>query len=196
MKKLLLLLFFTGNMSMAQTQLTVMSADSKVMWTGTKITGYHQGIVKIKEGKIEMRDHKLTGGYFILDMSTITVTDIPDTDPIPKRNLENHLKDGDFFDVHRYPTAKFVITSVNTQAENPRQHRITGNLTIKGITRPHSLQAEVKEQTHQLFVAKAEMKFDRQQFGVAYKGLKDELVHDLVKLDIVVTAREKASNPK
>ena len=68
----------------AQTELSVITSDSKVTWTGTKVIGLHQGIVKIKSGKVKMKDQKLVGGYFIIDMTTITCTDIPDSDPIPK----------------------------------------------------------------------------------------------------------------
>lgn len=175
--------------SYSQTELTVVTGDSKVMWTGTKVVGFHQGLVTIKEGKVKMKNQKLVGGYFIIDMTTITCTDIPDTDPIPKRKLENHLKDEDFFDVTKYPTAKFEIDEVQTHPDNPAKTLVLGNLTIKGITKRWKIEVEPTTQTDRLFIAQADLRFDRQQFGVAYKGLKDELVHDQVKLSMVVKAK-------
>ena len=151
--------------------------------------GLHQGIVKIKSGKVKMKDQKLVGGYFIIDMTTITCTDIPDSDPIPKKKLENHLKGEDFFDVAKHPTAKFEIDEVRTHPDNPAKILVLGNLTIKGITKRWKIEVEPTTQTDKLFIAQADLRFDRQQFGVVYKGLKDELVHDIVRLNIVLKAK-------
>lgn len=173
----------------AQTELTVLTSESTVRWTGTKVVGLHQGLVAIKEGKIKLKDQKLAGGYVIIDMTTITCTDIPDTDPIPKRNLETHLKAEDFFDVVNYPTAKFEILEVRTHPDNPARNLVLGNLTIKGITKRWKVEVEPTTQSDRLFIAQADLRFDRQVFGVAYKGLKDELVHDMVRLNIIVKAK-------
>ncbi|QLH32911.1 MAG: YceI family protein [Cyclobacteriaceae bacterium] len=64
-----------------------------------------------------------------------------------------------------------------------------GNLTIKGITKRWEVEVSPTTQTDKLFTAQANLNFDRQQFGVAYKGLKDELVHDMVKMNILIKAR-------
>jgi len=173
----------------SQTELNVVTAESKVVWTGTKVVGLHQGNVKIKEGKVKLNNQKLVGGYFIIDMTTITCTDIPDSDPIPKKKLETHLKDKDFFDVANYPTAKFEIDEVRIHPDNPARNLVLGNLTIKGITRRWKIEVEPTTQTDKLFIAQADMRFDRQQFGVAYKGLKDELVHDMVRMNIIIKAK-------
>lgn len=52
--------------------------------------------------------------------------------------LDKHLKNADFFDVAKYPTATF--TSTRVQATGQRA-RITGNLTLHGVTRPVVLDA-------------------------------------------------------
>jgi hypothetical protein len=190
MKKLIqIILLITTINCYSQTELTVVTSDSKVTWTGTKVVGLHQGIVKIKAGKVIMKDQKLVGGHFIIDMTTITCTDIPDSDPIPKKKLESHLKGEDFFDVAKHPTAKFEIDEVRTHPDNPAKILVLGNLTIKGITKRWKIEVEPTTQTDKLFIAQADLRFDRQQFGVAYKGLKDELVHDIVRLNIVLKAK-------
>lgn len=173
----------------AQVDLSIVPSDSKVIWTGTKVVGYHQGIVKMKEGKVKLVDQKLVGGYVIMDLTTITCTDIPDSDPVPKRKLENHLKGEEFFDVQKFPSAKFEITEVRTHPDNSEKYLLVGNLTIKGITRKWKVEVEPSTQTDKLFIAQADMRFDRQQFGVTYRGLKDELVHDMVRLTMVIKAR-------
>ncbi|SFP49319.1 YceI family protein [Sphingomonas rubra] len=50
----------------------------------------------------------------------------------------DHLKSKDFFDVANHPTARFVSTAVRATGDKAT---ITGNLTIKGITKPVTLQA-------------------------------------------------------
>lgn len=52
--------------------------------------------------------------------------------------LDKHLRGADFFDAAKYPTATFVSTRV--QATGARA-RITGDLTLRGVTRPVVLDA-------------------------------------------------------
>lgn len=180
---------FTARNISAQTTLSVVATDSKVMWTGTKVVGFHQGIVKIKEGKVMVKDNKLTGGHFVIDMTTITCSDIPESDPVPKRRLENHLKDADFFNVAKFPTARFEITEVRTHPDNPARYLVLGDLTIKETTKRWKVEVTPTTQTDNLFICQADLRFDRQLFGVSYKGLKDELVHDEVRLNIIIKAK-------
>jgi polyisoprenoid-binding protein YceI len=61
---------------------------------------------------------------------------------IDTRNADRdgHLKSNDFFDMENYPEITFVSTSVEqVDAEN---YRVTGDLTIKGITNPVSVDFE------------------------------------------------------
>ena len=68
---------------------------SSISWVGKKITGQHSGTISIKSGELIMDDDKLTGGSFVIDMSSITCTDIESE----KKNkyLVDHLKAKDFF---------------------------------------------------------------------------------------------------
>jgi len=54
--------------------------------------------------------------------------------------LDDHLMKVDFFDSAKFPKATFVSTSV--KADGPTSAEITGNLTIKGITKPVTLDAD------------------------------------------------------
>lgn len=46
----------------------------------------------------------------------------------------NHLKSADFFDVAKYPTLSFISTGLKNVGKN--QYKLTGDLTIHGITKP------------------------------------------------------------
>ena len=51
-----------GNVVAAQSvQLPVSTTDSKIIWTGTKVVGYHQGTIKLKEGFVKLQNQKLIG---------------------------------------------------------------------------------------------------------------------------------------
>jgi len=103
--------------------------------------------------------------------------------------LDEHLKAPDFFDAAKYPTAHFESTSVRV---NGKTARISGNLTIKGVTKPVVLDTVfVGAGT---MMGKRTVGFDatttvkRSDFGVSY-GIP--LVPDAVPLQISV-AFEKA----
>ena len=56
-------------------------------------------------------------------------------------DLSKHMMSPDFFDVAKYPTATFVSTSVEPMPGN--KAKITGNLTMLGVTKPVVLDAEL-----------------------------------------------------
>jgi polyisoprenoid-binding protein YceI len=61
---------------------------------------------------------------------------------IDTRNADrdSHLKSNDFFDMETYPEITFRSTAVeNVDAEN---YRVTGDLTIKGVTKPVTVDFE------------------------------------------------------
>ncbi|SFA76718.1 YceI family protein [Algoriphagus aquimarinus] len=108
--------------------------ESKIYWKGTKMMGLgkHEGEMEIRSGYLLKTNGQLTGGEIIVDMKSIKVTDIPASDPIPIRNLTNHLKSADFFDVDTYPFSTFRIVQIKRNEHG--ELLISGELTIKGIT--------------------------------------------------------------
>jgi len=53
---------------------------------------------------------------------------------------DNHLKSKDFFDTNNHPHIEFVATKLERKTEE--EYKLTGNLTIKGITKPLILGVE------------------------------------------------------
>lgn len=66
-------------------QLVVDADRSIVQWKGTKFWGTrkHEGVVRLAEGSVITHEGAIVAGRFVLDMTTIEVTDIPKSDPIP-----------------------------------------------------------------------------------------------------------------
>lgn len=50
---------------------------------------------------------------------------------------DNHLKSPDFFDAAKYPTLNFISTDLKSVGNN--KFKITGNLTLHGVTKPVTL---------------------------------------------------------
>ena len=92
-------------------------AESSITWVGTKKLGdSHNGTMKLTQGQLSAEGDKITSGTFIIDMNSITNVDMAGSDGAGK--LEGHLKNEDFFDVAKYPTAMFNITSVTPLTGN------------------------------------------------------------------------------
>ena len=103
---------------------------STIVWKGFKPTGSHEGTISIKEGNIAVNDKTVESGKFTIDMSTIVVTDIPESEE-GNAKLQGHLSGPDFFDVKGFPTAEFEVTGLENKEGKTM---LSGNLTMKGET--------------------------------------------------------------
>lgn len=152
---------------------TIDSATT-VSWTGAKPTGKHDGTFKLSEGFLLVKDNGLTGGNFAIDVLSLTNSDLA-ADPESKGKLEGHLKSADFFDAKNFPTAKFVITSVepytvdSTSKLKDATHLVKGNLTLKDSTKNISFPAKITIDANTA-AASADFEIDRTLWGMNYKG--------------------------
>lgn len=166
--------------------------DSVIMWEGTKPTGTHNGTLLLEEGSLVIEDGVLKGGEFVIDMTSIEVLDIP-ADDENHAKLTGHLNSGDFFDTAKFPTAKFVISSVENK--EGKLH-VTGNLTTKDVTKSITIPATLTT-TDGVTTFKSEtFNVDRTDFGITYKSkkidaaLKDAFINDLMAISFEVKTKE------
>lgn len=186
MKKLSLsiavLLFATVTFSQT---LSVDTQESIVNWTGAKVVGNsHKGTLKFKSGSLELKKGKLTGGTFIVDMTSLEDTDLTGG---MKTKLEGHLKSDDFFGVETYPTAELKIKKVS-------KSMVVADLTIKGKTEEVEFEADVK--TDKMGAsATATLVFDRSKYDVRYgsgsffDNLGDRAIKDDIELQVTLVAK-------
>lgn len=168
-------------------------AASKVEWTGSKPTGSHHGTVKISDGKLILADGKLTGGKFTIDMTSIMDEDLSSEEDNAK--LVGHLKSPDFFDVAKFPEAVFVITSAEPTSGSPEaNYNITGNLTLKDITKSVIFPANVSVEGDNIRAVTPEFIIDRTDWDVRFgskkffDNLKDKFINDEIGLRIELNA--------
>lgn len=155
---------------------------STINWKAYKITGSsHEGTVNLKEGELIFDGKTLTGGSFVVDMTSIKNTDMSG-DMAGK--LEGHLKSDDFFGVKDHPTAKFVIKNVKGKGNT---YKVVGDLTIKGKTNSISFVMNLKNN-----MAMANLKVDRTKYDIKYGSasffddLKDRAINDEFDLNIAL----------
>lgn len=176
---------------------TVYTVDSSssVEWTGAKPGGKHTGTFKIKEGSLNVGDSGLTGGTFLIDVASVNNIDLA-ADAENKGKLEGHLKSPDFFDVAKYPVAKFEITSVEKNTDTAKReltHIIKGNLTLKDSTKNISFPAKITTDAKSVSAA-ADFSIDRTQWGMSYKGPnnpQDWVISKEVGIKLNITATKK-----
>ena len=193
MKKLLILpilALFTVALT-AQTTYNADVAASKIEWKGYKVTGQHNGDVKVKSGSLQMKDGKLVGGSFEVDMNSITCLDMSGE---YGNKLVGHLKSDDFFGSAKYPTAKYVITKA-IPTDSKGNYKLVGNLTIKSTTKEVKFNAFVSE-ANGVVTASGKMVVDRSEFDVRFgsgsffDGLGDKTIYDDFDLQITLSAKK------
>ncbi len=170
--------------------------NSKIEWKGFKVVKSdntsHIGTINFESGDITVKDGALESGKFVVDMATLTSTDLKD-DPENLNKLNSHLKSGDFFEVEKFPTASYEITSIEKLTTNGDYNTLLdGNLTIKGITKPVQFRANVSVKEGEVSIATEPKDLKREDFGVKFQlPVINGVIKDEVNLQILVKAIEQ-----
>ncbi|SOD92102.1 YceI family protein [Spirosoma fluviale] len=158
MKTLFISFFFAFALvssTVAQSQFTVDAKASQLNWTGYAELGSWapSGTIQVSKGQFSVAGRQITTGRISIDMTTLQHEDA---------KLQAHLRDEDFFDIARYPTATFLLASLSGQVA-------TGQLTIRGVTRPVTFPVVVSPEGDGLRI-KGKAVIDRTQFAIRYNS--------------------------
>lgn len=177
---------------------TVNVAESTIEWKGFKPTGTHNGTISLDNGVFKTDDGKLQSGTFLIDMTSITVTDLEAGDG--KEDLEAHLKgtveekEDHFFDVTKFPTAAFEITGTESLAAG--KTKLSGNLSIKGQKHNISFPVTITNNGDQITIESEPFTIDRTKWNVNYgsksifDNLGDRFINDDIELKINIKAKK------
>ena len=177
---LAVVILLSSNVMFAQ-KVEVNPKKSSIEWLGKKIGGQHEGNIQVKSGYLELKNDKIVAGNFVVDMTTITNTDLKDEGYNQK--LVGHLKSDDFFGVVKYPIATFVVSKSSKFSIGKAS--LTGDITIKGKTERISFELV---RVGNKYSAKIDL--DRSKFDVRYgsnsffDNLGDKAINDIFMLDI------------
>tara|TARA_Y100000385_G_scaffold151_2_gene169 strand:- start:5938 stop:6576 length:639 start_codon:yes stop_codon:yes gene_type:complete len=177
--------------SLSLSDLKINNQLSNIKWIGSKVTESHYGTINIDRGVLQINEEgELVGGEFVIDMNSLLCTDIENEKK--KKNLEDHLKNKDFFDVSNFPNSGIKITDVDKVEEE--SYRITADLTIKDITHSINFDADVKKQELNYEVI-SNIKIDRTKWDVKYKSknfvknLGDKFILDEIEFEVYLISQ-------
>jgi len=149
------------------------------------------GSFKAFEGTVETSNDDFTDAdiNFSLDVNSI------DTN---QEQRDGHLKGADFFDTEKYPKITFKSTSFKKAGDD--EYELTGNLTIKDVTKPVKLNVEHGGQATDFYgntKAGFEItgKINRKEFGLTWNGVTEAgaiVVGDEIKLNINLQLAKQA----
>jgi polyisoprenoid-binding protein YceI len=155
----------------------------------------HMGISTVRgtfqafTGDIDEQDGQVKAVTVDIDMASLTTAN---------EQRDGHLKSPDFFDVATHPHAKFVLTQFTRSGDDVTA---TGDLTIKGVTKPVTLKGEIGGPAkdpwgNEKVSAVLETKISRKEWGLTWNVALEAggvLVSDDVKLHIDVQAAVAAT---
>lgn len=173
---------------------SVDTSSSKVMWTGRKkiLTNWiDTGTINIQSGSVVVEDGNIVSNELIMDMSSINA----ETTGSGKGqdSLSKHLKSEDFFDVENHPTSTFVAKEFNTE----NGLKVTGDLTIKGITNEVTIDLTISKEDSN-YILKGSTDLDRTLWDIKFgsekffQGLGDNIIEDnfTIEFEIVASLNE------
>jgi polyisoprenoid-binding protein YceI len=159
--------------------LPVTPENSKVLFTGSKVTGKHDGGFNKFTGAIDLVNGKPEESRVYIDIDAASV--FTDAD-----GLTQHLQTGDFFDIKKYPKASFGSTSIVADtAKGANAYTVTGDLELRGVRKSVTFPATIVVSPTDVTV-NSEFAINRKDFGIIYAGKADDLIRDdvVIKLDL------------
>jgi polyisoprenoid-binding protein YceI len=145
------------------------------------------------------------GGTLIIDDADVTRSRVEVTNDVAsidtkEEKRDAHLRSADFFDAENHPKLTFVSTSVKKISDEELE--VTGDLTIRGTTKPITLKVEsngtVRDPwggTRAGFSAKASI--SRKEFGLHWNALLETggvVVGDKIEIGLEIEAIQAAAN--
>lgn len=161
--------------------------NSSIEFTGSKVTGSHDGGFKLFSGKILVVDGKAASNsdnYVEIDMDSTW----SDSD-----RLTGHLKSADFFNAPEIPTSKFELSELTEKSGvNGETHVVTGKLTLHGVTKAISFPATIVVGENDATL-NAEFFINRFDFDIKYPGKTDDLIREEVVIRLEIQAEPETA---
>lgn len=128
----------------------------KTMWGMVTVNGTFAGIT----GEGEVRPDGSASGTVTVDAASL------DTKHTKR---DTHLRSADFFDVDRHPAITFVVRNCVPRTDDTVE--VSGQLTVRGVSRPQSFTARVTDSKADAVTLAAELTIDRTEFGISWNQM-------------------------
>lgn len=164
---------------------TIDVVHSELSFRVRHLTGRVRGGFKEWGGTIVADPAALAAGSVKVEVKTASIS-------TENADRDAHLRSADFFDVEKFPAMTFESTKVTVDG---KRIALTGNLTIKGVTKPVTLEgtyggAITDPWGKERVAFEAETAINRKDFGLAWGKLVEgvALVGDEVTIELAVEA--------
>lgn len=156
----------------------------------------HAMVTKVR-GSFNDFEGTATTGEGLADPSIAVTIQVASVDT-RSADRDAHLRSGDFFDVEKYPTITFRSTKID--AVDAGTLRVTGDLTIKDVTRPVTIDFEYNGSATDPFGnervgLEGSVVVNRKDFGLTWNAALETggvLVSEKVTLEFEVSAVKAA----
>lgn len=165
------------------TELTIAPETSKVEFTGSKVTGKHDGGFKAFKGVIDLVEGKAEKSRVAFEIEMASLFS-------DSEGLTKHLQTGDFFEIEKFPKSSFISTMIAAPAAAGGNYTVTGELVMRGVKKSITFPATIEVKGDEANV-KAEFSINRKDFGIVYAGKADDLIRDDVVLRLDLKAAKK-----
>lgn len=170
------------------------TAQSIIYWLGKSPTGSHNGRLNFKSGILYGGNLQIQSADLTVDMNSIRNLDIEEASD--RNDLENHLKNEDFFNVSQYPEAQLKVENIVEIKDSINNAMITGTLTIKGVSNLLVVKGKIDYSSDGVLVTIPEFTIDRTNYNIMYSSkkilasLKDGFIYDEIALSVKIVAKK------
>ena len=147
------------------TSATTVELHTKAMWGMAKVTGH---LTATEGGGIVGADGSVTG-TLVLDAGSIDTA---------QKKRDKHLRSADFFDVEKYPTLTYSVTSAQLGADG--SVTIAGDLSVRGQTHPLPVSGTTSLTGPDKATIRVEADLDRSQWCIDFTKMGARLDNHLV----------------
>ena len=197
-KSTIILLFIVLNLSAyAQQTYQLDVKKSKLLWTNQKAMGGHFGYIHFNSGSLNYSPAGTpVNGTFKIDMNSMRSTDHKDAAGNAK--VDGMLRNPGFFNVAKYPESVMLVKQI-INLDNATTFKVSGDLTMKGITNPIEFTATIKKDGKTI-TAKANIKIDRSKWNIdlqqkpnswdMYSNIQNKLIADEISISLDLVFNE------
>ena len=169
---------------------------SKLFWKAPK--NRHNGFILFNSGTLSnFTAGRPTRGTFSINMNSMMSTD--EASAAGRKNVDDKLRSEDFFAVSRYPTANMLVKQILPE-QNPATYKVSGELTIKGVTKPIEF-TTIMKQNGNTITATAKTNISREKWTINHQpqpapwdllaSIKDNLVDDDIPVSLELVFNKK-----
>lgn len=161
---------------------------STVGFVGSKVTASHEGTFKTFTGSIVVNDKAAEKSTINVEIDLKSLTGDPASMP---EGLQKHLLSADFFDADKFPKSTFVSKEIKAGGENGATHTISGELELHGVKKLITFPAKVTVSDTEV-TATSEFSINRNDFGIVYPGMANDLIRPDVLIKLNIKAPKKS----